>query len=121
MPALSLPVKAYLFLKQAVLPTIMSAASPLTKRVSSATPVTISDANSLQGTDVAIATSDDCYVLNGKNGIGFYRYTGANLNPHKVYVIFNGSFAPQRMRFIFQEEQNTTAVDNAERRTHKPH
>ena len=63
---------------------------------------------------MAIATPTNCYVLNGKNGVGFYLYNGAELNPHKAYVIFNGSFAPQRMRFIFQEEQNTTAVDNAE-------
>ena len=93
---------------------LKSTVNPFTLTVSDATPVTFSDANSLQGTDVAIATPANCYVLNGKNGVGFYLYNGAELNPHKAYVIFNGSFAPQRMRFIFQEEQNTTAVDNAE-------
>jgi len=93
---------------------LKSTVNPFTLTVSDATPVTFSDANSLQGTDVAIATPANCYVLNGKNGVGFYLYNGAELNPHKAYVIFGGSFAPQRMRFIFQEEQNTTAVDNAE-------
>ena len=93
---------------------LKSTVNPYTLTVSDATPVTFSDANSLQGTDVAVATPANCYVLNGKNGVGFYLYNGANLNPHKAYVIFSGSFAPQRMRFIFQEEQNTTAVDNAE-------
>ena len=93
---------------------LKSTVNPFTLTVSDATPVTFSDANSLQGTDVAIATPANCYVLNGKNGVGFYQYTGAELNPHKAYVIFSGSFAPQRMRFIFQEEQNATAVDNAE-------
>ena len=93
---------------------LKSTVNPFTLTVSDATPVTFSDANSLQGTDVAIATPANCYVLSGKSGVGFYQYTGANLNPHKAYVIFSGSFAPQRMRFIFEEEQNTTAVDNAE-------
>ena len=93
---------------------LKSTVNPFTLTVSDATPVTFSDANSLQGTDVAIATPANCYVLNGKNGVGFYLYNGAELNPHKAYVIFSGSFAPQRMRFIFQEEQNATAVDNAE-------
>ena len=93
---------------------LKSTVNPFTLTVSDATPVTFSDANSLQGTDVAIATPANCYVLSGKNGVGFYLYNGAELNPHKAYVIFSGSFAPQRMRFIFQEEQNTTAVDNAE-------
>ncbi len=93
---------------------LKSTVNPFTLTVSDATPVTFSDANSLQGTDVAIATPANCYVLSGKSGVGFYQYTGANLNPHKAYVIFSGSFAPQRMRFIFQEEQNTTTVDNAE-------
>ena len=93
---------------------LKSTVNPFTLTVSDATPVTFSATNDLQGTDVAIATPSNCYVLSGKNGVGFYLYNGANLNPHKAYVIFSGSFAPQRMRFIFEEEQNTTAVDNAE-------
>ena len=84
------------------------------------TPVSFSVVNSLLGTDVAVAVPDNCYVLSGHSsdnsvtGVGFYRYEGTNLNPHKAYVVFGGSSAPRRMRFIFQEEQNTTAVDNAE-------
>ena len=93
---------------------LKSTVNPFTLAVSDATPVTFSATNDLRGTDVAIATPSNCYVLSGKNGVGFYLYNGANLNPHKAYVIFSGSFAPQRMRFIFEEEQNTTAVDNAE-------
>ena len=77
------------------------------------TPVSFSVANSLQGTDVAIATPANCYVLSGKSGVGFYQYNGSNLNPHKAYVILNNSSAPQRMRFIFAEEQNATGTENA--------
>ncbi|MBP5476880.1 MAG: hypothetical protein J6Y00_04260, partial [Paludibacteraceae bacterium] len=77
------------------------------------TPVSFSVVNSLLGTDVAVATPANCYVLSGKNGVGFYRYEGTNLNPHKAYVVFGGSLAPQRMRFIFAEEQTATGVENA--------
>ncbi|MBP5476145.1 MAG: discoidin domain-containing protein, partial [Paludibacteraceae bacterium] len=50
---------------------LKSTVNPFTLPVSDATPVTFSDANSLQGTDVAIATPANCYVLSGKNGVGF--------------------------------------------------
>ena len=83
------------------------------------TPVSFSVVNSLLGTDVAVATPDNCYVLSGHSsdnsvtGVGFYRYEGTNLNPHKAYVVFGGSSAPQRMRFIFAEEQTATGTENA--------
>ena len=83
------------------------------------TPVSFSVVNSLQGTDVAVAVPDNCYVFSGHSsdnsvtGVGFYRYTGANLNPHKAYVLSGGSSAPRRMRFIFAEEQTATGVENA--------
>ena len=84
---------------------------------STADAVTISVTNDLKGTDVAVdAIPANCYVLSDEDDvIGFYEYNGNQLNAHKAYIIFNGSSsAPRRMRFIFAEEQNTTALDNAE-------
>ena len=84
---------------------------------STADAVTFTATNSLKGTDVADdAIPANCYVLSDEDGvIGFYKYNGNQLNAHKAYIIFNGpSSAPRRMRFIFAEEQNTTALDNAE-------
>ena len=91
---------------------LKSTVNPFTLAVSDATPVSFSVANSLQGTDVAVTAPANCYVLSGKNGVGFYQYS-AMLTPHKAYVIFGGSLAPQRMRFIFAEEQTATGVENA--------
>ena len=88
---------------------------------SDATPVAFSVTNNLQGTDEDINTVPaNCYVLSGHStdysvtGVGFYLYEGTVLHAHKAYVVLSGSNVPKRMRFIFQEEQNTTAVDNAE-------
>ena len=98
---------------------LKSTVTPFNLTLSGAEAVTFSATNDLQGTDVAIATPDNCYVLSGHSsdnsvtGVGFYQYTGANLNPHKAYVVFGGSSAPRRMRFIFAEEQTATGTENA--------
>ena len=75
--------------------------------------------NQLQGYDEATAAPANCYVLSGKSadntvqGVGFYEYHGT-LAAHKAYLIYSGSGAPKRMRFIFNNEQQATGIDNAE-------
>ena len=73
--------------------------------------------NSLQGTDVSMATPANCYVLSDEdNVISFYQYSASNLNAHKAYVIYTGSqsVAPRRMPFIFNEEQTATGMEERE-------
>lgn len=75
-------------------------------------------ANDLVGVDVETAAPANCYVLSGHStdnsvtGVGFYKFSGT-LAAHKAYLINGGpSLAPQhRMRFIFNEENQTTGVD----------
>ena len=81
---------------------------------SDAAPVTVSATNCLLGTDVA---TDNFYVISGHSsdnsvqGVGFYQYSGT-LIAHKAYTIYSGgSGAPKRMRFIFEDEQQATGVD----------
>lgn len=74
-------------------------------------------ANQLQGYDEATAAPANCYVLSGHStdnsvtGVGFYEFTGT-LAAHKAYLIYGGAGAPQRMRFIFNNEQQATGLDN---------
>ena len=76
-------------------------------------------ANQLQGVDEDAVAPTNCYVLSGKSadntvqGVGFYEYHGT-LAAHKAYLIYSGSGAPKRMRFIFNNEQQATGIDNAE-------
>ena len=80
--------------------------------------VTVNAANDLQGVDVQKTAPANCYVLSGHstdyltNGVGFYAFSGT-LAAHKAYVIYNGAGAPQRMRFVFNNEQTATGIDNA--------
>ena len=74
------------------------------------------EGNRLEGSDVSIATPTNCYVLSCKNDlVGFYHYNGANLNPHKAYIIYDapnsGNQAPQRLRFVFDQ---ATGVENVQ-------
>ena len=78
-------------------------------------------ANDLQGVDIETAAPANCYVLSGKSadnsvtGVGFYEFSGT-LAAHKAYIINNSvsSLAPShRMRFIFNEEQQATGMENA--------
>ena len=89
---------------------LKSTVTPFTLTVSDADAVTFTATNDLQGSDTQIATPDNCYVLSCKNNlVGFYHYTAANLNAHKAYVVYSGSQAPGRMRFIFDQ---ATGVEN---------
>ncbi len=89
---------------------LKSTVTPFTLTVSDADAVTFTATNDLQGSDTQIATPANCYVLAGTDGVvGFYHYTAANLNAHKAYVVYSGSQAPGRMRFIFDQ---ATGVEN---------
>ena len=92
---------------------LKSTVSPFTLTPSDADAVPVNAINSLQGSDDAIATPANCYVLAGTDGVvGFYHYTAANLNAHKAYVIYSGSSqAPRRMPFIFDQ---ATGVENVQ-------
>jgi hypothetical protein len=80
-----------------------------------AQPVTAT--NHLRGTDTEMEAPANCYVLdthtadNNVSGIGFYQFSGS-LIPHKVYVIRDESGAPKRLHFVFNNEQQTTGLDN---------
>lgn len=78
--------------------------------------------NDLTGTDDAMVAPENCYVLSGHSadnsvhGVGFYQFTGT-LAAHKAYAIYGGgaSLAPaHRMRFIFNNEQTVTGIENAQ-------
>lgn len=90
---------------------LKSSVDQFTLTVSDADAVTFTATNDLQGSDTQIATPDNCYVLAGEDGVGFYHYTASMLNPHKAYVIYSGSQAPKRMPFVFNQ---ATGVDNVQ-------
>ena len=75
-------------------------------------------ANQLQGVDEATAAQPNCYVLSGHStdysvtGVGFYEFSGT-IPAHKAYLINSSSSAPKRMRFIFNNEQQATGMENA--------
>ena len=76
-------------------------------------------ANSLQGTDAAIANPNygKVYVLSAENGsVGFYKLAdGASIPAHKAFVTITGSMsAPKRLRFVFNEENTATDIDQME-------
>ena len=82
--------------------------------------MTVSATNCLLGTDGEMAAPANCYVISGHSsdnsvqGVGFYQYTGT-LKAHKAYTIYGGgSGAPKRMRFIFEDEQQATGVENVQ-------
>ena len=74
--------------------------------------------NQLLGVDEATAAQPNCYVLSGHStdnnvtGVGFYAFSGT-IPAHKAYLINGGAGAPKRMRFIFNEEQQATGMENA--------
>ena len=74
--------------------------------------------NQLHGVDEATTAPANCYVLSGHStdysvtGVGFYEFSGT-IPAHKAYLINSGSGAPKRMRFIFNNEQQATGIDNA--------
>ena len=82
--------------------------------------VTVSAANALHGTDSEMAAPANCYVLSGHStdnsvtGVGFYQFSGT-LAAHKAYITVSGgaAYAPRKLRFVFNGEQQATGVDNA--------
>ena len=76
-----------------------------------------SASNDLLGVDEATTAPANTYVLSGHStdnsvqGVGFYQFTGT-IPAHKAYITYSGSQAPKRMRFIFDEEQTATGIDN---------
>lgn len=80
-----------------------------------------SEKNQLLGTDSEKEAPAGCYVLSGHStdnsvtGVGFYQFSGT-IPAHKVYLIYSGpTLAPShRMRFIFNEEQQATGVENVQ-------
>ena len=82
--------------------------------------VTISAENALHGVDEATAAPANCYVLSGHStdnsvtGVGFYEFTGT-IPAHKAYLTVSGgaAYAPKKLRFVFNNEQQTTGIDNA--------
>ncbi len=82
--------------------------------------------NDLKGVDAATPiasidglTQENCYVISGtaEYGVGFYRINSNELKAHKAYVLYNapnsGNSAPKRLRFVFNQEQVVTGIDNA--------
>ena len=92
---------------------LKASVTPFTLTPSDADAVSV-EGNRLDGSDDAIATPANCYVLAGNDGVGFYHYTADMLNPHKAYLIYapnSGNQAPRRMRFIFDA---ATGVENVQ-------
>ena len=93
---------------------LKASVTPFTLTPSDAEPVSVAG-NILLGSDGAIATPANCYVLNGEEGfVGFYHYTASMLNPHKAYIIYAPNNAPQRLRFVFDQENTATGVENVQ-------
>ena len=82
--------------------------------------VTISATNHLHGVDFETAAPANCYVLSGHStdnsvtGVGFYEFTG-KIPAHKAYLTISGgaAYAPKKLRFVFNNEQQATGIDNA--------
>ena len=86
---------------------------------SDATPVTVTATNNLQGVDDPISVPTNCYVLSGHatdgsgvTGLGFYRYSGSQLNAHKAYVIISSATAPKRLPFVFDTPTDMEPITN---------
>ncbi|MBO6306728.1 MAG: hypothetical protein J6M55_04400 [Paludibacteraceae bacterium] len=83
-------------------------------------PVSFSATNHLHGVDSETAAPDNCYVLSGHStdnsvtGVGFYEFTGT-IPAHKAYLTISGgaAYAPKKLRFVFNNEQQATGIDNA--------
>ena len=86
-----------------------------------ASPVAVGN-NALRGTDVNMTVpSAHCYVLSGADGfVGFYPLSGSYmLTAHKAYIDLDNlpggpSSAPRRLRFVFENEQTATGVEDVQ-------
>jgi stringent starvation protein B len=90
-----------------------------------AVPVTFTANNDLEGvdeatplTDIPGLTAQNCYVLSGtaQYGVGFYRINVGTLKAHKAFVQYTGNQnnAPKRMRFVFNQEQTATGMEDVQ-------
>lgn len=78
--------------------------------------------NDLVGTNTVTALSDigldrsHVYVLSGTStyGVGFYHPNSDNLKAHRAYVPVSGSSPAPRLRFVFNEGQVATDIQDAE-------
>jgi len=83
-------------------------------------PVSFSATNHLHGVDSKTDAPANCYVLSGHStdnsvtGVGFYEFTG-KIPAHKAYLTISGgaAYAPKKLRFVFNNEQQATGIDNA--------
>lgn len=101
---------------------LRSSVDQFTLTASVAIPVSFTANNDLKGVDHQTSleslniSAANCYVLSGTQayGVGFYKINVDYLKAHKAYVIYNGSQsnAPRRMRFVFEQEQVATGVEN---------
>ena len=92
---------------------LKASVTPFTLTLSDDEAVSV-EGNRLEGSDISIATPDNCYVLAGNDGVGFYHYTASMLNPHKAFIIYapnSGNQAPRRLRFAFE---TATGVENVQ-------
>ena len=111
-------------------PVIFKAAkSKIPLQVSEALPVSVTATNNLHGTHYGLSEDDvpeNCYVLSGRavdemedvseTGLGFYPLASGRAIPaHKAYLQISGgaAYAPRRLRFVFEQEQTATGIDNA--------
>lgn len=100
---------------------LKASGSSITLTPSDAAPVTFDATNNLLGVDAATAAPSNCYVLSGHSsdnsvqGVGFYQFSGT-LAAHKAYVVIGGggSMAPKRLRFVFNNENTATGVENVQ-------
>ena len=104
---------------------LKSSAANYTLAMSFEVPVSVSANNDLEGVDAATTVTDidgltrqNCYVLSGTNeyGVGFYKINSDNLKAHKAYVKYAGlqNNAPKRMRFVFNQEQTATDIEDVQ-------
>ena len=78
--------------------------------------------NDLVGTNTVTALSDigldrnHVYVLSGTStyGVGFYHPNSDNLKAHRAYVPISGASPVPRLRFVFNEGQVATDIQDAE-------
>ena len=96
--------------------------SSITLTPSLADPVSVDPAqNSLQGEDGVTDTPANCYVLSGRSsdntvtGVGFYKYEGEKIPAHKAFVVISSKAnSPKRLRFVFNETNTATGIEQVE-------
>ena len=79
------------------------------------TPAGDFSANSLQGTMTSITNPGNAYVLNGKNGAGFYKLSSSGtIGANKAYLTYSGGgAAATRGFFLFDETTGIISVNGS--------